>query len=72
MAQTVEIPNVTVVRETDKAILCQLEEDGEEVWVPQSLVDEASEVWKAKDEGTLVVPKWFAKKTDALRDYVED
>lgn len=71
MSQIVEVPNVKILKATGKALLCLLEE-GEEVWIPQSMVDDASEVWKERDEGTLVVQKWFAKKTDALRDYAED
>ncbi len=50
----------TVKRATDKAILCVIE--GEEVWIPQSQIDDESEVWKAGDEGTLVIPLWLAEE----------
>lgn len=33
-------------------------------WMPFSQVSEDSEVYKAGDEGTLIVTKWFAKKMD--------
>ena len=32
------------------------------IWVPQSLVDDDSEVWKKGDKGKLVIPEWFASK----------
>lgn len=54
------IDDVTVVRATEKALLCRL--DGREVWVPRSLIGDDSEVADAGDEGTLVVATWFAEK----------
>ena len=70
MSETVEIPDVKVLRESEKALLCKTPE-GAEVWVPKSVVDDESEVKEVHDEGTLVVQKWFAKKTDDLIDYVD-
>lgn len=70
MSQLTEVPDVVVLRVTEKALLCKTPE-GEEVWVPKSVVDDSSEVQEAHDEGTLVVQKWFAKKTDELLDYVD-
>ena len=54
------IEDVLCLRQTDKAILVIV--DGEEEWVPQSQVDDDSEVWQEGDEGTLVVSGWFADK----------
>lgn len=48
------------VRETEKALLCQV--DGMEVWIPKSQIDDESEVWTEGTEGTLVVTAWFAKE----------
>ena len=56
----VSIEDVLCVRQTDKAILVVV--DGAEEWVPQSQIDEDSEVWQEGDEGTLVVSGWFAHK----------
>lgn len=67
---TVMIPEVKVLRETEKALLV-LTDEGDELWVPKSVVDEDSEVFQKDDEGTLIVQEWFAKKTDELRGYVE-
>lgn len=47
--------------ETEKAILCVLE-DGEELWVPKSLLESDSEVTERDDEGELAIPWWFAEK----------
>lgn len=33
-------------------------------WMPFSQIGEDSEVWKAGDEGTLLVTEWFANKMD--------
>ena len=56
----VSIEDVLCVRQTDKAILVVV--DGAEEWVPQSQIDEDSEVWQEGDEGTLIVSGWFAEK----------
>jgi hypothetical protein len=50
-----------VIRETDKALLVDL--DGSEVWVPKSVVHDDSEVWSAENAvGDLVVKYWWAAK----------
>ena len=36
--------------------------DGKSFWVPKSVVDDDSEVYQKDDEGTLVLPEWFAIK----------
>jgi hypothetical protein len=36
--------------------------DGEEVWIPQSMIDDKSEVYREGDEGELVIPLDFAEK----------
>ncbi len=59
--EEVEIHNVTVAKETDKAILVLLD-GGEEVWVPKSMISDSSEVQGGVDLGTLVVPAWWALK----------
>lgn len=54
------INDVTVKRVSDKAILCVIE--GNEIWIPQSQIDDDSEVWKEGDEGTLVISAWLANQ----------
>lgn len=50
------------VMETQQAVLFELIE-GDQVWVPKSVIHEDSEVWKEGQEpGELVVKHWFAKK----------
>jgi len=66
MSSTIEFHDVTVVRETHKgesgagAILCNIE--GEEIWIPKSVISDDSEVYKDETEGTLVIFEWFAEK----------
>jgi len=57
---TVEFENARCIRKTDAAILVKLETENEPVWFPQSTVDEDSEVWKAGDEGRLIVSESIA------------
>lgn len=40
------IEDATVKAETDKAILVIADSLDEEVWIPQSQIDEDSEVWR--------------------------
>lgn len=57
----VSIDDVVVVRETPKALLVRFD-DGEERWIPQSQVDDDSEVYKDGDEGTIIISEWWASK----------
>lgn len=63
MDRIVEISNVEVIKSTPKALLCLLE-DGHEVWVPRSVIDEESEVSDDGDQGVLIVAGWFAEKEE--------
>lgn len=60
MSEKVEFHDVEVKHETDKALLVDIE--GEEVWIPKSVIDDDSEVYKSGTEGTLIIPEWFSKK----------
>jgi hypothetical protein len=52
------IDDVTILRTTDMAVVCEI--DGSEFWIPQSQIDDDSEVWEEGDEGMLVISKWIA------------
>lgn len=54
------IEDVLAIRETAKALLCII--DGDEVWIPKSVIDDDSEVYQDGDEGDLVITEWFAEK----------
>jgi len=56
----VYIEEVLVIHETEKALLCEIE--GEERWIPKSVIDDDSEVWVYGHEGQLVVAEWWAEK----------
>ena len=58
--EKVRIDDVEILRATDKAVLCQIED--QQVWIPQSQIDDDSEVWKEGDTGTLIVSDWIAKE----------
>jgi len=57
---SVTIPDVTVNKETDKALLCEIE--GEEMWIPKSQIQDDSEVFAEGDEGDLIISEWIAKE----------
>jgi len=57
---TTEVEVTRVVRETERALLVEVE--GEEVWVPKSVIDDDSEVYSVKSgAGTMVVRRWWAE-----------
>lgn len=59
--ETFKMRDVECIAETEQAILI-LTPDGEKIWVPQSQVDDTSEVYEKGGTGTLVVSAWFAQK----------
>jgi len=60
----VTIEDVLCKASTDKAILAVIE--GKEYWIPQSQIDDDSEVWGGGDEGTLVITEWIAMEKGIL------
>ena len=61
-ADKAEFEDVKGLRFTksELALWCLI--DGEEVCVPQSTIDDNSEVWKPGQEGKLVISEWIALK----------
>lgn len=53
--------DVTVVAETDKALLVRFE-TGDELWCPLSHVDDDSPCFRKGDVGTIIVSGWWARK----------
>ena len=60
----VEFEDVLCKAASPKAILVVIE--GTEYWIPQSQVDDDSEVWAKGDEGTLVITEWIAMQKGIL------
>lgn len=62
MSATARFEDCTVLKESDKAFLIDIE--GEEYWVPKSVIHDDSEVYDndEHDSGTLVVHLWWAEK----------
>lgn len=56
------IENARCTRQTAKAILVESPELDEPTWIPQSQVDDNSEVYKEGTDGILVVSDWFAEQ----------
>jgi len=40
--------------------------DGRRAWIPKSLVDEDSTVYKLETSGDLVIPRWLAAEKGLL------
>lgn len=55
--------SVSVVRETEKAILIRTI-GGKELWIPKSQIASDSEVHGTGEEGTLIVSEWIYKQKD--------
>jgi len=54
--------HVTLKAKSKAAILVE-DEDGEEVWIPNSQIDDDSEIWEDSEkgeEGKLVISEWLA------------
>lgn len=63
MSTSVNLGPAEPLRQTDKALLVRLDLDGEERWVPQSVIDDDSECYSLKSgAGDLIVAEWWAKK----------
>lgn len=56
--------DVVCKKATDKALLVSI--NGDDYWVPQSQVDDDSEVYREGDSGELVVSEWWAEKEGLL------
>ena len=54
----VKLDDVQVLRESDVALLCQIE--GHVRWIPRDKLREGSTVGRVGDTGTIVVPRDFA------------
>lgn len=62
--ETVDFHSVICKRETDAALLCEIE--GAEYWIPKSQISDDSDVNGEDDEGTLVITEWIAKQKGLL------
>lgn len=58
--EKVDLANVTVKRDSGKALLCLI--DGDDYWIPKSQIHDDSEVYEMETEGTLIIPRWLAEE----------
>lgn len=61
---TVDFAGVVCKRETDAALLCEIE--GEDIWIPKSQIHDDSEVYEEGHSGTLIVSEWIAKQKNLI------
>ncbi|TWT58961.1 hypothetical protein KOR42_23480 [Thalassoglobus neptunius] len=59
----VEIEVVEVIRMTDAAMLVE-DENGEEVWIPYSQIQDSDSVSEGDCNVTLTVTRWIAEEKD--------
>ena len=55
-----EFPDTVAVKKTAKALICLISD--EKFIVPDSQIDDSSEIWEEEQEGTLIVSSWWARK----------
>ena len=60
---TVTWAGVAVERGTDRAILVR-RADGQQVWVPSSVVHDDSPCWRPGDAGAIILHAWWVNKPD--------
>ncbi len=60
------LDNTVVVKETVLAILVRIPDVEGDEWIPKSVIHDDSEVWKAGDEGTLIVQGWWAEQNGLI------
>jgi len=58
--EVVEFVDAQCLKTTAQAALIKFEDRDEPVWIPQSQIDDASEVWRAGDEGILIISEFCA------------
>lgn len=61
----IDIGHVTVLRTTEMALLVSFD-DGEEAWIPRSVLDDENELESRGDSGVLIVPRWLAEKLERV------
>jgi hypothetical protein len=54
----VDLTDAEVIAESPKAILVKIG-DEEQFWIPQSQIDDRSEVRRRGDKGTLMISEWI-------------
>lgn len=58
-----ELDGVECIAATLNAILVNIPDIGDEIWIPRSqLIDEYNEVCETGDSGQLIITHWLAEK----------
>lgn len=58
------IPNCSIIKSTEKAVLVIAPDIDtlEGIWIPQSQIDDRSDIWKEGDQGELWISQWIAEQ----------
>lgn len=59
---TVEFEDAVVLDKSKSGLALRIRFDGQEKWIPQSVIHDHSEVYAPGHRGTLVLKEWFAIK----------
>jgi hypothetical protein len=62
--ETISFPNSKAIKATRTDVLVEV--DGKQRWVPQRWIHDDSEIWRAGDEGVLVVEEWWVEENGWL------
>ena len=62
----VAIDDCECVGETAKAILVQIPDIDEPMWMPKTQIHDDSDVYENEGTGTLIVSRWIATQKDIL------
>lgn len=55
-------PDCRAIKESKSGEALLVAVDGKEVWIPQSQIDDDSEVFEVGNRGELVVSQWIAEQ----------
>ncbi len=55
-------PGCRAIKESKSGDALLVAVDGKEVWIPQSQIDDNSEVYEPGTRGELVISQWFAEQ----------
>ena len=55
------------IAETDSDLLIHFDFEDKKLWIPQSQIDEDSEVYRVGDEGFVVISEWIALKKGLIQ-----
>lgn len=71
MSKHLVFKNAVCLRESKAAILVDLNNGREPMWIPQSQIHDDSDVYESNGSGKLIVTRWIAEQK-GIEDWGED